>query len=118
MRADEHTPDLLDETISEIASILARGYMQFRKCRQLDSASDNQANDASRIESEPLTEKGLDSSGPPKPSFRRLETVIGRLEGKTFKCSWHCQGSFNFEMHWRWNTGELRPQAPISLRSY
>ena len=64
MQHSETLPESLDETISEIASILAQGYLRYRRGRHLDSAvSGNRLYVAQAQESEAVTEKRLDSSG-------------------------------------------------------
>ena len=64
MQHSETLPESLDETISEIASILAQGYLRYRRGRHLDSAvSGNRPYVAQPQESEAVTEKRLDSSG-------------------------------------------------------
>ena len=64
MQANEHVPASLDEVISEIATILARGYMRHRKGRRLAPDSDGRVVHVAQVEeSEAFTEKRLDSSG-------------------------------------------------------
>jgi hypothetical protein len=43
MPANEHVPISVDEVISEIATILARGYMRYRNGRRLAIESDTEA---------------------------------------------------------------------------
>ena len=63
MQSNEHIPGTLDEVVTEIALILARGYMRYRRGRQLALNSGSSANDVAQVEeSEALTEKPLDSS--------------------------------------------------------
>ena len=61
MQSNEHIPGTLDEVVMEIASILANGYMRYRRGRQLALDSNSPATDVA--ESEVLTEKRLDCSG-------------------------------------------------------
>jgi len=64
MPANEHVPISLDEVTSEIATILARGFMRHRKGRHLAFDSDGGAAHVAQVEdSEALTEKRLDVSG-------------------------------------------------------
>jgi len=64
MQTNEHLPGTLDDTVSEIASILAQGYLRCRKGRRLaSSAGGNRPYVAQVQESEAVTEKRLDSSG-------------------------------------------------------
>lgn len=64
MHGKAHNPEPLDEVITEIASILAQGYMRQQKGRQLPSDSENSADNAAQVkESEAFTEKRLDVSG-------------------------------------------------------
>lgn len=57
MQASEHVPASLNEVISEIATILARGYMRHRNGRRLAPDSDRRAVHVAQV------------FGPPKPSF-------------------------------------------------
>ncbi len=43
MKAKTHIPDTLDEVISEIASVLAQGYLRLRKSQRLASDSGHEA---------------------------------------------------------------------------
>jgi len=64
MPANEHVPVSVDEVISEIATILARGYMRHRNGRRLAPDSDGGAAHVAQVEeSEAFTEKRLDVSG-------------------------------------------------------
>ena len=64
MQANEHVPASLEEVTSEIATILARGYMRHRKGRHLAFDSDGGAAHVAQVEeSEAFTEKRLDVSG-------------------------------------------------------
>ena len=64
MPDNEHVPASLEEVISEIATILARGYMRHRNGRRLATESDTEAaHIAHDEESEALTENRLDASG-------------------------------------------------------
>ncbi len=64
MPANEHVPASLEEVISEIATILARGYMRHRNGRRLAPESDAEAVHVAQVEeSEAFTEKRLDVSG-------------------------------------------------------
>ncbi|MDY0044431.1 MAG: hypothetical protein RBS82_07150 [Syntrophales bacterium] len=64
MPANEHVPVSVDEVISEIATILARGYMRHRNGRRLAPDSDGGAALVAQVEeSEAFTEKRLDVSG-------------------------------------------------------
>jgi len=64
MHDDVHLPTEPGEVASEIASILAQGYLRCRNSRPLDtSAGENRPHVAQVEESEAFTEKRLDSSG-------------------------------------------------------
>lgn len=64
MQAKTHIPDMFDEVTAEIASILAQGYMRYRKGRRIPPFSENSADDVAQVkEFEAFTEKRLDSSG-------------------------------------------------------
>ena len=64
MPDNEHVPASLEEVISEIATILARGYMRHRNGRRLAPESDTEAVHVAQVEeSEAFTEKRLDVSG-------------------------------------------------------
>jgi len=64
MPANEHVPISLDEVTSEIATILARGYMRHRNGRRLAPESDTEAVHVAQVEeSEAFTEKRLDIPG-------------------------------------------------------
>ena len=64
MPANEHVPASLEEVISEIATILARGYMRHRNGRHLAFDSDGGAAHVAQVEeSEAFTEKRLDIPG-------------------------------------------------------
>ena len=64
MPDNEHVPASLEEVISEIATILARGYMRHRNGRRLAPKSDTEAVHVAQVEeSEAFTEKRLDVSG-------------------------------------------------------
>jgi len=64
MQHSETLSESLDETILEIASILAQGYLRCRKGRHIDpTVSGNRPHVAQVQESEAVTEKRLDSSG-------------------------------------------------------
>ena len=64
MPANEHVPISLDEVISEIATILARGYMRHRDGRRIAPDSGSGAEHVAQVEeSEAFTEKRLDIPG-------------------------------------------------------
>jgi hypothetical protein len=64
MRDDVYLPTEPGEVASEIASILAQGYLRCRKSRPLDtSPGENRSHVAQVEKSEAFTEKRLDSSG-------------------------------------------------------
>jgi len=64
MQANEHVPASLEEVTSEIATILARGYMRHRKGRRLAFDLDGGAAHMAQVEEyEAFTEKRLDVSG-------------------------------------------------------
>ena len=64
MPANEHVPISLDEVISEIATILARGYMRHRNGRRIAPDSGSGAEHVAQVEeSEAFTEKRLDIPG-------------------------------------------------------
>ncbi|MBT8342780.1 MAG: hypothetical protein HKP58_06845 [Desulfatitalea sp.] len=64
MQINEHDLSTLDQTVEEISSILARGYLHYEKSRPLVTESGSQtANVKQSEDSELFTEKGLDSSG-------------------------------------------------------
>ena len=64
MPDNEHVPASLEEVISEIATILARGYMRHRNGRRLAPESDTEAVHVAQVEeSEAFTEKRLDIPG-------------------------------------------------------
>ena len=64
MRENESVPASFDEVISEIATILARGYMRHRNGRRLAPDSGGGAAHVAQVkESEAFTEKRLDVSG-------------------------------------------------------
>jgi len=66
MPANEHVPISLDEVTSEIATILARGYMRHRNGRRIAPDSGNGAEHVAQVEeSEAFTEKHLDIPGHP-----------------------------------------------------
>ena len=63
MPDNEHVPASLEEVISEIATILARGYMRHSNGRRLAPGSDTEAVHVAQVEeSEAFTEKRLDVS--------------------------------------------------------
>ena len=54
------------EILSEVASILARGYLRHRHAQRLQAARDAQEDDVGQTEeSAPITENGLDKAGEP-----------------------------------------------------
>ena len=64
MQGSQNNPFSLDETITEIATILARGYMSHRKGHRIAPDSEAQTAHLEKVaESELFTEKRLDSSG-------------------------------------------------------
>ena len=64
MPANEHVPVSVDEVISEIATILARGYMRHRNGRRIAPDSGSGAEHVAQVEeSEAFTEKRLDIPG-------------------------------------------------------
>jgi len=64
MPDNEHVPASLEEVISEIATILARGYMRHRNGRRIAPDSGSGAEHVAQVEeSEAFTEKRLDVSG-------------------------------------------------------
>ena len=64
MQSNEHIPGTFDDVTAEIALILARGYMRYRKGRRLALDSGKLADDVAQVdESEAITEKQLDCSG-------------------------------------------------------
>ncbi len=64
MQSNEHIPGTLDDVTEEIASILANGYMRYRRGRQLAVDSGIPAEDVAQVaESKAVTEKRLDCSG-------------------------------------------------------
>lgn len=64
MPDNEHVPISLDEVISEIATILARGYMRHRNGRRLAPESNTEAVHVAQVEeSEVVTSIRLDISG-------------------------------------------------------
>jgi hypothetical protein len=70
-------PDL-DGTVSEIAAILAKGWLRLSASRRAVSPS-GEMPDAENTE--PLSEKGLDYSGPRSPSARTLTPGERRRKG-------------------------------------
>ena len=63
MQAQTDIPDNLNEVITEITLILARGYMRYRQRRHLAADSGSSVDDIVQVEeSEVLTEKRLDCS--------------------------------------------------------
>ena len=64
MPDNEHVPTSLEEVISEIATILARGYMRHRNGRRIAPDSGRGAEHVAQAEeSEAVTEKRLDIPG-------------------------------------------------------
>lgn len=64
MQAEINILDTFKEATAAVVSILAQGYMRYRKGRRLPSDSQNSVgNVAQVIESESFTEKRLDVSG-------------------------------------------------------
>jgi hypothetical protein len=64
MQAETNIPDTIVAVTAEVVSILAQGYMRYRKGRRLPSDSqDSERNVAQVQESEAFTEKRLDVSG-------------------------------------------------------
>jgi hypothetical protein len=63
MQAETNIPDTIEAVTAEVVSILAQGYMRYRKGRRLPSDSqDSEENMAQVLESEAFTEKRLDVS--------------------------------------------------------
>ncbi len=68
MQGSQNNPFSLDEAITEIASILARGYMSHRKCHRISLDSEDQATHLEKVEESGLfTEKRLDRSNHRSP---------------------------------------------------
>ena len=64
MPDNEHVPASLEEVISEIATILARGYMRHRNGRRIAPDSGSGAEHVAQVEeSDAFTEKRLDIPG-------------------------------------------------------
>jgi len=64
MQAETNIPDTIEAVTAEVVSILAQGYMRYRKGRRLPSDSqDSEGNVAQVQESEVFTEIRLDVSG-------------------------------------------------------
>ncbi|GAB6907251.1 hypothetical protein DESC_500155 [Desulfosarcina cetonica] len=64
MQAETNIPDTIEAVTAEVVSILAQGYMRYRKGRRLPSDSqDSEGNVVQVQESEAFTEKRLDVSG-------------------------------------------------------
>jgi len=64
MQAKTNIPDTIEAVTAEVVSILAQGYMRYRKGRRLPSDSqDSEENVAQVQETEAFTEKRLDVSG-------------------------------------------------------
>ncbi len=70
-------PDL-DITVSEIAAILAKGWMRLTASRRVASPSEETSTPE---KSDPLSEKGLDYSGPRSPSAKALTPGEWRRKG-------------------------------------
>jgi hypothetical protein len=49
MQANEQTQVAFDETVLEIATILARGYMRYRNSRRIAVDSDEKASNAKKV---------------------------------------------------------------------
>jgi len=64
MAANINVPDIPDEVTAEIALILARGYMRYRKGRRIPSNCGHSAEDVAQFQkSEEIAKKQLDSPG-------------------------------------------------------
>jgi hypothetical protein len=64
MPKKEKLPHRIDETVAQIAAILARGYVRYKNNKRFGSNTKGRANDVKQFEeSEAFTKKPLDSSG-------------------------------------------------------
>lgn len=73
MPKKEKLPHRIDETVAEIAAILARGFMKYKRNRRSTADSAGIESDVNRLEeSEPFGEKRLAS--PPHQSVHALKS--------------------------------------------
>lgn len=64
MQSNKHIPGTLGDVTAEIALILARGYMRYRRGRRLAPDFGKSVDNVAQVEeSEAITEKRLDCSG-------------------------------------------------------